>query len=151
MIIDSISKSSEYEKMHPLFSKAFEFLKSLDFNHLDLKKFELDGKNLFVMISDTSMKPSDEAKLEVHNDYIDIQMPVSKAEKFGWAYRNDLKTESAPFDKERDIQFFEDKPSTYFDLQPGNFVILFPHDAHAPCIGEESIIKIVVKVKVKPQ
>lgn len=148
MILDSINKSKDYEKLHPLFPAAFEYLKSLDLTNPPLGKVELDGKNLFVIVSESNLKDEENARLEVHDNYIDIQVPISKAEGFGWKARAELNKEAAPFNTEKDIQFFEDEPSTYFDVQPGEFVIFFPQDGHAPCIGVDTIIKIVVKIKV---
>lgn len=148
MIIDSIDKLDEYAKLNPLFPKAIDYIKSLDFDNLQPGKVELDGKNLFVSVSESNMKTPENAKPEVHDKYIDIQLPVSKPEGFGWSPRADMKNEFAPFDETKDIQFFTDKTSMQFELCPGNFAIFFPQDAHAPCIGEGTIIKIVVKVKV---
>ncbi|SHF21748.1 YhcH/YjgK/YiaL family protein [Dysgonomonas macrotermitis] len=148
MIIDNLSKLAEYATLNPHFGKAIEFIKSLDLKNPELGKFEIDGKNVFASISESKLKTPDVAKLEVHNNYIDIQIPVSKAEGFGWIGRSELKKETAPFDETKDIQFFEDKPILNFDLQPGNFAIFFPQDGHAPCIGEGTVIKIVIKIKV---
>ncbi|NDW17532.1 DUF386 domain-containing protein [Dysgonomonas sp. 216] len=148
MIIDNLKSSARYEHMNPYFKKAFDYLKSLDFSKIEVGKVILDGENLIFNVSDSTLKTEENAKLEVHDKYIDIQMPVSKVEGFGWLHRSDLKQESAPFNTEKDIQFFEDKAQTYFDLQPGSFAIFFPDDAHAPCIGNGTIRKIVVKVKV---
>lgn len=149
MIIDSLENSALYEHLNPFFPKAFAYLKSLDFSKLEAGKIELEGKDLFVGISETNLKEKKDAKLEAHNNYIDIQVPVSKKEIFGWKPRQDIQTEAGPFNTEKDVQFYEDTPVTYFDLNPKNFTILFPHDTHAPCIGEGSIFKIVIKVKVK--
>jgi len=148
MIIDNLKSSSQYEHMNPLFKKAFDYLKTLDFSKLEVGKTQLEGTDLVVNVSDSNLKTKESAKLEVHDKFIDIQMPVSKAEGFGWLHRSELKKEAAPFNTEKDIQFFEDKTNTYFDLEPGNFAIFFPDDAHAPCVGEGVIRKIVVKVKV---
>lgn len=148
MIIDSIEKISNYESLNPFFAKAIEFIKSLDMKNLELGKIEIDGKNIFAIISESNLKTPEQARLEVHNQYLDIQIPVSKAEGFGWIERASLQKEAAPFDTTKDIQFFEDKPTVKFDLMPGNFVIFFPQDGHAPCIGEGSVIKIVIKVKM---
>lgn len=149
MIIDNLESASRYENLNPLFKKAFDYLKSLDFSKLEAGKVELEGRDLHVSISNSKLKTTENAKLEVHDNYIDIQMPVSKAEGFGWIHRSNLKKEAAPFNTEKDIQFFEDKSETYFSIEPGNFAIFFPEDAHAPCIGEGEILKIVVKVRVK--
>lgn len=148
MILDNIAQSRRYENLHPSFKQAFDYLKSLDFNNLPIGKIEIEGKNLFIGISESKLKSADEALLEAHNEYIDIQLPVSKAERFGWGYRKNLKTENAPFDASKDIIFYKDKPSTFFDVVPGDFVIFFPEDAHAPCIGDDSVLKIVVKIKL---
>ena len=148
MIIGSLNNLSDYNKLHPLFSKAFEYLKSINLNNPQIGKVEIDGQNLFISIGESTLKSPENAKLEAHDKYIDIQLPLSKSERFGWESREALKLESAPFNSEKDIHFFEDKPSMYIDVQPGNFIIFYPTDAHAPCIGEGSILKIVIKVKV---
>lgn len=148
MIIDSLKNTAPYEQMNPLFKKAFEYIKTLDFSKLEVGKTILEGDNLFVSISDSTLKSKDIAKLEVHNSYIDIQLPVSKAETFGWSGRSNLKSEAASFNNEKDIQFFNDIPDSYITVKPGDFLIFYPEDAHAPCIGEGSILKIVVKVKI---
>jgi len=149
MIIDNLKSASLYESLNPHFKKAFDYLKSLDFSRLEPGKTELEGKDLFVNVSNSTLKTKENAKLEVHDNYIDIQMPVSKPEGFGWIHRSELKKEAAPFNMEKDIQFFEDKPETYFTVNPGNFAIFFPEDGHAPCVGEGEILKIVVKVRIK--
>lgn len=149
MIIDHLKNSAQYEQLNPLFKKAFDYLKSLDFSKIEVGKTQIEGTDLFISISNSNLKTKEDAKLEVHDKYIDIQMPISKAEGFGWIARNELTAESAPFNTEKDIQFFEDKAKTYFSVEPGNFAIFFPEDGHAPCIGEGTILKIVVKVKVK--
>ncbi|MDE6624595.1 MAG: YhcH/YjgK/YiaL family protein, partial [Alistipes sp.] len=51
------------------------------------------------------------------------------------------------FNAEKDIQFFEDVPQTYYTLRPGQFTILFPEDGHAPMVGEGVVRKIIFKVR----
>lgn len=148
MIIDSLENISNYEGLNPFLPKAIEFIQSLDMNDLEIGKIEVDGKNVFAMISDSKLKTPEQALLEVHNNYLDIQIPVSKAEGFGWKERTSLQHQAGDFDTTKDIQFYDDKPTVRFDLMPGNFVIFFPQDAHAPCVGEGSVVKIVIKVKM---
>ena len=148
MVIDSLQHTEIYEHINPLFKKAFEFIKKSDFSKMEPGKIELDGDNLFLIISDTDMKDKADAKLEVHNQYIDIQIPISKTESFGWKGRRDLQNANSEFDHTRDIQFFEDTPDSYFSVAPGNFVAFWPQDTHAPCIGEGVIRKVVVKIKI---
>ncbi len=147
MIIDSLKNSARIESLNPYFKQAFDYLKSLDFAKLEAGKTELNGDALFVMVNDTNLKTKEASKLEVHNKYIDIQIPVSCAESFGWKDRVKCESVSAPFNEEKDIEFYDDAPTTYFTLRPGEFAIFFPEDGHAPCVGEGPIRKIIVKVK----
>lgn len=148
MIIDYLTNASSYEKLNPLFKKAFDFLRETNLAGLENGKIELEGDDLFLIISDSKLKQKEEIKLEVHNQYIDIQVPISKQETYGWSTRNSLNNAIGEFNKEKDIQFFNDPIKSYFNLSPNHFVIFFPQDAHAPCIGEGIIKKIVVKVRV---
>lgn len=146
MIIDSLQNTTRYEQLNPYFKQAFDYLKSLDLSSLQAGKTILVEEALFVMVNDAKLKNKPDAKLEVHNKYIDIQIPVSAAESFGWKERAACTDAMDPFNTEKDIAFFGDTPTTYFTLQPGEFVIFFPEDGHAPCVGEGDIRKIIVKV-----
>lgn len=149
MILGNLDNTAIYEQLSPLFKKAFEYLKTLDYNNLETGKTELQGKDLYVNITDSKLKTVEDAKMEVHNLYADIQLPVSTAETFGWIDRSKLKDERDPYNPEKDIQFFKEKSTSYVTILPRDFVIFFPEDGHAPQIGEGDIRKIVVKVKVK--
>ncbi|WP_165040233.1 YhcH/YjgK/YiaL family protein [Dysgonomonas sp. ZJ709] len=148
MIVGSLKDTERYEDIHPLFKTVFDFLRNTDFLKSEVGTIELQGKDAFAIISDSDLRNKELAKPEAHNRYLDIQLPISKAETFGWKYRLDLNEECEPFNDERDIQFFEDKVETYFSVSPGDFVIFFPEDGHAPCIGEGKIRKVVVKIKI---
>jgi YhcH/YjgK/YiaL family protein len=148
MILDKLENSEKYERLHPLFKEAFDYLKSVDFSKAEIGKTELKGKGLFVTVSDSDMKAAGKARLDVHNTYIAIQLPVSKAETFGWKARKGLVEAAEAFNEEKDIQFFGDKYETQFTALPGNFLVFFPEDGHAPCIGEGQIRKVVVKIKI---
>ncbi|MFQ9315370.1 YhcH/YjgK/YiaL family protein [Dysgonomonas sp. Marseille-Q5470] len=148
MILDKLENSGKYEHLHPLFKEAFDYLKSIDFSKAEPTKTELKGKDLFVMVSDSELRAADKAKPETHNKYIDIQLPISRPETFGWKARQDLTQPIGNFDEEKDIQFFDDKVETQITVLPGNFLIFFPEDGHAPCIGEGQVRKVVVKIKI---
>ncbi len=148
MIVDALSNSVAAEKLHPLFKQAFDFLKSTDFSKVEPGKIVLDGDKLFVSIVETQGKTKETAKLETHNKYIDIQMPVVGKETMGWLAGENCKNKIDPYNTERDITFFTDKPTTYVELNPYEFAIFFPEDGHAPAIAEGTIKKAIVKVLV---
>ncbi len=149
MIFDNLSNSSVYESLHPLFKKAFDYLKQNDLSNVAPGKIELDGAKLYISVQEPKGKTPEEAKLETHAKYIDIQYLIQGKEAIGWAYAGDCKLEKAPYNPEKDITFFDDKPTCDVELLPGDFCIFFPGDAHAPCIGSGFIKKAVVKVLIQ--
>ena len=146
MIHDSLKNASSIEKLHPLFKKAFNYLINTDFSTMENGRYDLEGDQLFVSISSVKGKDKKEAAIETHRKYIDIQLPLLGVEKIGWKAASDLQVESSPYNPEKDITFYVDRPTAYTKIYPGEFVIYFPEDGHAPCIGEGEIRKIVVKV-----
>ena len=148
MILDSLKNSALYENVNPRMKKAFALIASTDWTKMEPGIHELDGKDIYVNVMERELKQKPDAKLEVHNEYIDIQVLISgREESFGWSERKDLKLPQGEFDAEKDIQFFDDVPQTYYTLRPGQFTVLFPEDGHAPMVGEGTMRKIIVKVR----
>ena len=73
MILESLNNTEKIESLHPLFKKAFDYLKSTDFSKMEDGKHELDGSRLFVSIASISGKEKKDAAIEMHKKYIDIQ------------------------------------------------------------------------------
>ena len=148
MIFDSLTNSAPYYSVSPRMQKAFELIASTDWTSVEPGIHELDGRDIYVNVMERELKKKGDAKLEVHNEYIDIQVLVSgREESFGWSDRKALKEPVGEFDAQKDIQFFDDEPQTYYTLRPGQFTVLFPEDGHAPMVGEGTVRKIIVKVR----
>lgn len=133
---------------NPFYQKALEYIETHDLNTLDNGKYIIDGDNLWVTIMDCEMREEDKSLLEVHNDYIDIQIPLSKSERFGIRKRHTCLEPIGEFDKEKDILFFNDSFEEIITVAKDEVVTFLPEDAHAPLIGEGVIHKAVFKVKV---
>lgn len=148
MIIDALENSGLYEPLHPLFKKAFDFLKKENLAALPVGKIQLQGDDLFVNVVDIEGKTEAETYLETHEQYIDIQLPVGNSETMGWTPALKLKDTVAPYNAEKDILFYRDKASNLLLVQPYNFVIFFPEDGHQPGISTGVYRKIIIKVRV---
>lgn len=148
MVLDSLENSARYEVLHPLFKQAFDFIKQTDWNNVELGKIVLDGKNLFINYMEQKGKTTEEAKFETHNDYLDIQVPLTGTECMGYKPTCQLTQPDAPYNPEKDITKYSDKSDCILTLQPNHFAIFWPWDGHQPCIGEGSWRKIVVKIKL---
>ena len=148
MIIDSLNGLERYLLMHKNFEKAYHFLKAYNLEHMEEGKHIIDGDNIYASISIGEGKQPEEVVLEAHDSYIDIQMLISGDETMGWKDRSACNDEKAKYEADNDIIFFNDLPDVYFTLEPNHVVIFFPHDAHAPMIGEGIIKKVVIKIKI---
>lgn len=132
---------------NPYYVKALEFIKNNDLNALDNGRHEIDGDNLYVNIVDSDMKTLQQARLEVHDKYIDVQVPLSKAETYGITPRSGCKEPDGEMNREKDIMFFKDPVEVTITAQPGEAVTFDTETAHAPLIGEGRIHKAIFKVK----
>ncbi len=148
MILDRLENVSRYANLHTAFNTAFDFLKSNDLRKMEPGRYELDGKNLFVLIEDRQGKTKEEAQLEAHKRYIDIQFCISGCEIMGYINRDKCKNMKEAYSEERDIVFFSDIPETYVTVSAGSFAIFFPEDAHALLISENIVKKAVVKILI---
>lgn len=147
MIIDKLENIEMYASVNPLFAQAIEFLKSTDLNAHELGKVVLKEGELFVNFAAARPKTKDEAKIETHNNFIDIQIPLTGTELMGYMPRTDLA--EAEYNAEKDITFYPGHATDYLTVKPGMFVIFFPEDAHAPGVTEVELKKVIVKVRVK--
>lgn len=148
MVLDSLVNASMYESLHPAFKQAFDFIRNTDFSKMEPGKTELDGKNLFVNYAEITGKDAETAKMETHNDYIDIQVAVEKDEQMGYTPTVNLKSPRDAYNDVKDVTFFYDKAETMLTVKKGEFAIFFPEDGHQPGIGEGTWRKVIVKVKL---
>lgn len=148
MILSKLENSNRIECLHPLFKKLFDYVKQHDLLHEETGKIVLEGDDLFINNVAPEGVAREKQPLEIHREYIDVHILLEGKETIGWKAIEDLKCELKPYEKEGDCALYSDCPTTYVDLQPGEFVIVFPEDPHAPAIGEGKIRKLIAKIKV---
>jgi len=150
MIVDTLLNAEKYFCMHPLFSKAFEYIKSQNMETIEVSKYEIDGDRLKAIVSDKPGMTAEEsaAKFECHDKHIDIQLCINGKEQIGWKPRQNCIQPKGDYNPEKDVSFYNDAPDMYFELTNNQFAIFFPEDVHAPMIGSDHIKKMVIKVKI---
>ncbi len=146
MVIDRLENLEKYVSLNPLFAKAIEYLKTTDLNAQELGKVKLQADDLVVSFSQTKPKTKEEARIETHDRFIDIQIPLSGVEVMGYTARVDLPEVS--YDTAKDISFYPGLAESYIPVKPGMFAIFFPQDGHAPGVSSEGVRKVIVKVLV---
>ena len=148
MILAKTTDSARYESLHPLFKNLFDYVKGHDLSKVPAGRIEIQGSDLFINVSDATLKNRDEQILEVHRQYIDVHFPLSDVETIGWRPIETLGESMAPFDEANDFATYAEPASAYFEVRPGEFCLVYPEDAHAPIIGSGKLRKLIAKVRL---
>ncbi|HEX4131556.1 MAG TPA: YhcH/YjgK/YiaL family protein [Pirellulales bacterium] len=148
MILDTIEQAARYAALHPLFERAFHYLRVTDLAALELGRHELDGDRLYVLLARDEGRTRLGAKLEAHRRYIDIQYLIAGDEEMGWRSTAECSKIDTPYNDGRDFLLFADPPVSWLAVPPRSLTIFWPGDAHAPLAGSGPVHKAVVKVAV---
>lgn len=148
MILSKLADADRFLALHPLFASAFNFLHGTDLKSLPSGKHAVQGEQLFAIVEACAGRTREEAKLECHRRYIDIQLVLEGVDEMGWKPVAECVIPATDYDAARDIRFFNDVPSSWIATPPGSFCVFFPEDAHAPLVSTGMIRKVVMKVAV---
>ena len=76
-------------------------------------------------------------------------MPLSSQETFGYKQIDQCHSPATDYNDDTDVQFWSDPPDRFITIEPGQFIIFFPEDAHAPCIDTvPDHQKLVAKISI---
>src|SRR3972149_557293 len=132
MILTTLTQSSRYAALHPLFPRVFEYIRNTDLLALAPGRYPIIGEDLFAIVEHVPGRTRAEAKLECHRRYIDIQLVLEGVDEMGWKALEDCHNPVNDYSAEKDIRFFHDAPASWIAVPPDHFCIFFPGDAHAP-------------------
>jgi biofilm protein TabA len=143
--------ATSYYKNKERWDKAFTFLNNTDLSNLEVKRYDIDGNNLYALVSEYTSKNEDAADFEAHRKYIDIQYVISGKEIMEVTPLASLKKVLVPYDETKDIEFMTVEKKSGHKADQTNFFIFFPSDAHRPGMKDgpnSPVKKIVIKLKV---
>ena len=151
MILDTLPLWHRYAPLSPRFAAAFAFLEGVTAATAD-GRHDIDGDAIYALVQRYHTRPHARPQLEAHRRFIDIQFLVRGREVIHWAPLATLSTVTLAYDAAKDAGLFAAVAHMVpVRLAAGQFAILFPDDAHAPCCAwddPEDVIKVVVKVAV---
>jgi len=152
MILDQLSTSSAYESLHPLFPKAFAYLRGFDVKTED-GKYELQGDDLVAIVQRYLTAPTADKLWEAHQIYGDIQVVYQGLEHCGHTDQQTLVV-TKPYIPEKDVEKYAapTTPTALLTLGRGNFAVFHPQDGHQPGVqigAPTEILKVVIKFRLK--
>lgn len=148
MIFDQCENFRKYN-YGPYWEKAFSFINSLTAQTPD-GKYEIEKDDIFAIVMSYPTKSENQAVLEAHRKYVDIQSTISGAEAIEYYPQQSL-TVTKPYRAETDVEFYE-KPLhsiARVNVLPRYFAALWPSDAHMPQLHVPSQSPEVKKVVIK--
>ena len=122
-------------------NKALEYLKSIDLDKLELGKNVVNDW-LYINVQEYMTKNLAECKFESHKKYVDIQMMIHGIEAIETCDTDKLELETE-YSEENDVMFWKQKPNQMRSvIVDGGYVILYPQNAHMPCIAVDKLVKV---------
>lgn len=148
MILDVLENAQRYVALNKGFAAAFEFLMRPDLNELPVGTYRIDGDRVYAMVAKDPGRRREDALLETHERYIDIQLVLAGTDDMGWKPKSSCSRPTAEYNPESDAQLFADEPDAWLSTAAGAFAIFFPEDAHMPLISSGIPHKVIAKVAV---
>jgi YhcH/YjgK/YiaL family protein len=148
MILDTLGNARRYQALNPGFARAFAFLLRDDLKELPSGRHEIDGDRVYALVSREPGRRKEDARLETHERYVDIQLVLAGTDDIGWKSRSLCMSPAGEYDPKADVAFFTDEPDAWLSVKSGAFAVFFPEDAHMPLISAGQLHKVVVKVAV---
>jgi len=150
MIVDTVGNAHFYRGLSPRIALAFDYLCGTALREVATGTFEIDGTEVYAILQDYDTLPPTHGVWEAHRRYIDLQYLVSGIERIGYAHVGRLVP--GVYDPTRDLLPFSGA-GDFLTLVPGDFMLLFPWDAHMPRIAVNMsgiVKKVVVKIAGSP-
>lgn len=148
MILSNLKNCEELASINERFKELFNFIKDKNLKELPKGRNEIDDDNVFLNHDIVDGRVKEHQMLEMHRKYIDVHILLSGEETIGIKSVSKVKNITIPYNEEKDFSFADELADEYFKLNPGDILVAYPDDAHAPIIGNGKIEKLIGKIKV---
>lgn len=150
MILTTLAEADAYASLGPGIGTGLAWLRAFRAETPD-GRHEIDGDDVFAVVSSYDTGPATEKRFESHRVYLDLQYVARGAERILHTPTAGLSVET-PYDAATDILFYaEPKISSSLLVRTGDLAFFHPADAHKPgCMagGRDPVKKVVVKVRI---
>ena len=147
MIYDHIKNIGLYKGLSDALDTALDFIAGLTAD-AENGVTMLEG-GVKAIVSRYETKLVNEYGYEAHRKYADVQYLLAGRETVRVKPLDEV-TESTPYNPEGDCALYKDEAGLDFTIGDGYFLVVFPDDAHEPCLAlegkPESVVKVVMKV-----
>lgn len=135
-----------YRGIHPSLDLALEHITPEFLGQLqDEIRVDLDGDKVYCTRFTYETLPLEDCFFEAHRRYLDIHIMLQGEERVDVSHPDDL----SMFESSGDFYAYRGEPQYSMVLRPGDFLVVFPGDAHQIKVqanGPQTVSKAVFKV-----
>jgi YhcH/YjgK/YiaL family protein len=146
--INKTEFAKQYHLNQAYWDKAFAFLRDTNLLTLTNGRHNIDGDNVYGLVTEAPSKDYDKTAFESHKNYIDLQYVITGEENMGKTTVESLKVDR-PYVERNDIAYYTGDGKIY-TVPQNSFLIFFPGEAHRPNItpgGNKVVKKVVIKIR----
>lgn len=137
-----LRKESKHENEAVL--QCLEFVKNNNLQTLPAGRYDIEGSQIYAMVSEYSTVPASEKCWEAHREYVDLQMVISGEEIIQVSLLENM--QCGDYVPENDFVQCDGIANEEVVMQNGMGLLLYPDDAHKPGLifGKSQPIKKAV-------
>ena len=133
MIYDHLNNLDSYRFTEPGIAQVLEAAKSYTPENFPNTRVVLDGDHVFMNMPSYETHDLEKAVMEAHRKYVDVMVMIEGRETIYVKNTDRLQDVYSPYEEGRDALLAHmDNDVIPVDMQPGDFLVLLPQDAHAP-------------------
>lgn len=152
MILDKVENAARYAGVHAGIPTAVAAALKLDASTYQKGRVDVDGDNIYLNCAEYDTHDREGALTEAHRAYLDVMVVIEGVETVYVKRTDALQNVTKPYDASIEALLADtDADVTAVRLMKGDFLVLFPEDAHAPgCHADmpSHIKKTIGKVKI---
>ncbi len=144
--ITAVENKSLQDRIH----KVFAFIAEHDLSDMTPGRYEIEGSSLYMNLEEFTTSPAEGRDFEAHKKYVDLFYVVTGEEGVDISDIHALS--SAGYNEEKDRESLNGNAQKHMVLHAGEYMTLFPADAHRPaiCEGEpKPMKKAVFKIAIE--
>jgi YhcH/YjgK/YiaL family protein len=150
MIIDTLDNLILYSSLNPYLEVVYKYIKGNELDDLSEGWHGIagdGGEDAYAMVATEMCRNDDDADMEAHRKYLDIQICLRGRDRIGWRPLASCRQQLTDYEVEDDLVFYGDEPAELVNLCQGLFVLFLPEDVHKPLVGQGEVRKLVFKLR----
>lgn len=147
MILAKNAEALRYKGIHPRLDAVLERLNDDFLNSVGYETVKFEGDALYATRFDYETLPLEDTFFEAHRKYLDVHVMIEGSERVEIASPEALEM----FEHSGDFYAYRGEADQSLVIRPGEFLVVFPDDAHRIkiCVHEiEKVSKVVFKLLV---